>query len=124
MTNSRVAGLVLAAMFVVPAAAFAQSTEVAYATAPKSEFVVFLDNNGQMSPVANATVHKAAVAARSARTIYVIGRGDYADAVKAELTRNGIPANAIEVTARADNPLPKAADGLRDPMIRRVEISF
>jgi hypothetical protein len=125
MQNSRVAGVVLAAILLAPVpAALAQSTNLAYATAPKSEFVVFLDNNGQMSPVANATVHKAAVAARSARTIHVTGRGDFADSVKAELMRNGIPANAIEVTPRADNPLPKVADGLRDPMMRRVEISF
>src|SRR5262249_48284790 len=124
MTNSRVAGLVLAAMLLAPGAAFAQSTNVAYASAPKSGFVVFLDNGGQLSPVANDTVHKAAVAARSARTIHVTGRGDYAEAVKAELMRNGIPANAIEVTAQAYNPLPKPADGLRDPMMRRVEISF
>src|SRR5262245_32602879 len=124
MTNSRVAGLVLAAMFVVPAAAFAQSTDIAYATAPKSEFVVFLDHGGQLSPVASANVHKAAVAARSARTIHVTGRGDYAEAVKVELMRQGIPANAIEVTPQAYNPLPKPADGLRDPMMRRVEISF
>src|SRR5262245_14104856 len=111
-------------MFLAPAAALAQSTELAYASAPKSEFVVFLDNGAQLSPVANATVHKAAIAARSARTIHVTGRGDYAEAVKGELMRNGIPANAIEVTPQAYNPLPKPADGLRDPMMRRVEISF
>jgi hypothetical protein len=123
MLNSRIAGLVLAAMLLGPAAAMAQSTNIAYATAPKSEFVVFFDGGGQLSPVASDTVNKAAKAAHSARTVHVTGRGDLAEAVKSELMRKGIPESAIVVSAYANDPLPKVADGLRNPMTRRVEIS-
>ena len=123
MLTSRIAGLALAAMLFGPAAAMAQSTNLAYASAPKSEFVVFFDGGRQLSPVATDTVNKAAKAARSARTIHVTGRGDLAQAVKGELTRKGVPENAIVVEAHANDPLPKVADGLRDPMMRRVEIS-
>jgi hypothetical protein len=124
MPNSRIVGLVLAAMVLAPAAAMAQATNVAYASAPKSEFVVFFDGTNRLTPVASATVDRAAAAARSARTVYLTGRGDYAQVVKTELMRKGIPESAISVTARADDPLPRVADGLRNPMLRRVEISF
>src|SRR5262249_61408120 len=109
MLNSRIAGLVLAAMLFGPAAAMAQSTNLAYASAPKSEFVVFFDGGHQLSPVAADTVNKAAKAARSARTIHVTGRGDLAEAVKGELMRKGIPENAIVVEDHSTDPVPQVA---------------
>ena len=125
MLNSRIAGLVLAAMVFAPVpAALAQSTNVAYAAAPQNDFVVFLDSGAKLSPVASQTIQRAAAAARSARSIYITGRGDYAQTVKSEMMRQGIPENAIVVTAQATDPLPRVPDGLRNPIVRRVEISF
>jgi len=115
----------LAATVLAPVpAAMAQTTNVAYAAAPRTDYVVFLDSGANLSPVASETVRKAARAAKAAKIVQVTGRADYAEAVKNQLLRDGVPAQAIVVSAKADNPLPRSADGLRDPMMRRVEISF
>jgi outer membrane protein OmpA-like peptidoglycan-associated protein len=46
-----------------------------------------------------------------------------ADAVKAVLVREGVPANQIAVVARGESqPLVPTADGVREPQNRRVEI--
>jgi hypothetical protein len=122
---SRIACGVLAGVFLAPIpAAMAQATDLAYAAAPRADYVVFLDSGATLSPIANYMIQKAARAAKSARTVELTGRADYAEAVKTELLRNGVSANAIVVTPKVDSPLPKTADGLKDPMTRRVEISF
>jgi hypothetical protein len=123
--NSRIACWVLAGAFLAPIpAAMAQSTNIAYAAAPRADYVVFLDSGATLSPMASYMVQKAARAAKSAKTIEITGRADYAEAVKTEMLRNGVAANAIVVTPKVDSPLPKAKDGLKDPLTRRVEISF
>jgi outer membrane protein OmpA-like peptidoglycan-associated protein len=48
-----------------------------------------------------------------------------ADAVKAELVRQGIPANEIVTHAKGESePLVPTANGVREPSNRRVEIVF
>jgi hypothetical protein len=104
--------------------AAAQSTELAYASPAKSGYVVFVDRDLELSSTAGNTVRQAATAARSAHTVYLAGRADYAGLVKKELIRDGVPASAIVVQGPASNPLPKTGDGVADPANRRVEISF
>lgn len=124
MQNQWFYGLVsvaLAAGAALPATA--QSTSVAYAN-PRSDYVVFLERNAGLSPVASNTVSQAADAARSARTVTIAGRRDYAEVVKRQMVQDGIPASAIVVTPKVADQLPNPADGLSDPANRRVEISF
>ena len=124
MQIQRLAGLVFAGILVGAAGqAAAQSTSVAYGT-PRTDYVVFLDHGATLSPVAHDMVRTAADAAKSARTINVVGRREYAEAVKVQLMRDGVPARAIMVTPKVDDPLPSASDGMSDPAKRRVEISF
>ena len=126
MQNNRMAGLFLAGLLSVPLAgsgAWAQSTEVAYGAAPRADYVVFLDNDARLSAVAGDTIKQAAQSARSARRVQVIGRADYAEAVKDKLLQDGVSAQAIVVTPMAAQPLAPAPD-MADPMARRVEITF
>jgi len=118
-----IGGILLAPLSMASSMASAQSTEVAYASPAKSGFVVFVDRDIELSSTAGNVVRQAANAARSARTVYLAGRADYAELVKKELIRDGVPAGAIVVQGPAST-LPKAADGLADPANRRVEISF
>jgi outer membrane protein OmpA-like peptidoglycan-associated protein len=115
-----VGGLLLAPI----SAAMGQSTNIAYASAPRSEFVVFFDSTGELPTAASKTIHQAVKAARSADTVRITGRTDHAKVVKNELVRQGIPAESIVITHDAGSPLPKPADGLKDPLNRRVAISF
>jgi hypothetical protein len=125
MLISRIACGVLASAFLAPiSAAMAQSTSLAYAAAPRADYVVFLDSGATLSPMASYMVQNAARAAKSAKTIEITGRADYAEVVKTEMLRNGVSANAIVVTPKVGSPLPKTPDGIKDPMTRRVEISF
>jgi hypothetical protein len=120
----RLTGLVFASILAgVAGEATAQSTDVAYAT-PRTDYVVFLDSGARLSPVANDMVRKAAEAAKSARTVNVVGRRDYAEVVRSQLVRGGVPAQAIVVTPDAGYSLPPVSDGMADPAKRRVEISF
>ena len=125
MQNLRISAVLVGGLLLAPiSAAMGQSTNIAYASAPRSEFVVFFDSTGELPTVASKTIHQAAKAAKSADTIRITGRADHAEAVKAELVRDGISANSIVVTPEAGSPLPKPADGLKDPLKRRVAISF
>jgi hypothetical protein len=54
----------------------------------------------------------------------VVGRADYAEAVKNELVRDGVPARSIVVVAETGVPLSSVADGVSDPANRRVEIRY
>lgn len=105
-------------------AASAQTNIAAAVPAPKSEFVVFADKGQALSPVALDTVRTAAGEASSASRVTLVGRADNAAAVKGELMRQGVPAQAIVVKAENRAPIAKATDGLSDPIDRRVEIRF
>jgi hypothetical protein len=123
--NLRLSAVLVGGLLLAPiSAAMGQSTNIAYASAPRSEFVVFFDSTGELPTAAGKTIHLAAKAAKSADTVRITGRADHAEAVKNELVRQGIPAESIVVAHEAGSPLPKPADGLKDPLNRRVAISF
>ena len=125
MQNLRLSTVLVGGLLLAPiSAAMGQSTNIAYANAPRTEFVVFFDSTGELPTAASKTIRQAAKAAKSADTIRITGRADQAEAVKAELVRDGISANSIVVAPEAGSPLPKPADGLKDPLKRRVAISF
>ncbi|MEA2804038.1 MAG: hypothetical protein QOE49_4133 [Rhodospirillaceae bacterium] len=115
-------GLVAAPLYT----AMAQTTNVAYASDPRPGYVVFFDKGtARLSSVADETIRRAAADAdKSAGLVRVVGRADYADAVKNELVRDGVPARSIVVVPRADSPLPTIADGVSEPAHRSVEIKY
>ena len=104
----------------------AQTTNVAYASEPRPGYVVFFDKGtARLSSVADETIRRAAADAdKSAGLIRVVGRADYADAVKNELVRDGVPARSIVIVPRTDSPLPTIADGVSEPANRSVEIKY
>ena len=106
----------------VAAAATAQQ-EIAFAAPPpKGEFVVFAEKGSHaLSPTAVAIIRNAAGQASTVHRVTLSGRPEDVTQVKTELVRQGVPAHAI-VEQRGIAPLPKVADGLSDPMDRRVEI--
>jgi hypothetical protein len=78
-----------------------------------------------LSSVADETIRRAAADAdRSAGLVRVVGRADYAEAVKNELVRDGVPARSIVIVAETGRPLPSVADGVSEPANRRVEIRY
>jgi hypothetical protein len=103
-----------------------KTTNVAYTNESRPGYVVFFDSGtGQLSSVADETIRRAATDAdRSAGLVRVVGRHDYAEAVKAELVRDGVPARSIVVVAETGGPLPPIADGVSEPANRRVEIRY
>ena len=115
-------GLVAAPLYT----AMAQTTNVAYASDPRPGYVVFFDKGtARLSSVADETIRRAAADAdNSAGLVRVVGRADYADAVKNQLVRDGVPARSIVVVPRADSPLPTIADGVSEPANRSVEIKY
>ena len=126
MQNRRISTVLAGGLLVLaPISAAMGQTNVAYASAPRSEYVVFFDSaTGELPSVATKTIHMAARAAKSAGAVHITGRADRAEAVKNQLVREGIPAESIVVAHEAASPLPKPNDGLKDPLNRRVEISF
>ena len=107
----------------VAGAATAQELATAVPS-PKSEFMVFTEKGSHtLSPTAMATIRSAVTDARSARQVTVTGSPENVAAVKGELVRQGVPANAIVARNDTGSPLPKAGDGL-DPSDRRVSITF
>ncbi|MFO1079268.1 MAG: hypothetical protein U1E23_01390 [Reyranellaceae bacterium] len=125
MRSTSLAGLMMAGLLIGSAtSASAQSTEVAYGMAPRADYVVFLEQDARLSAVAGDTVRMAAEAARSARSVQLIGRQDYADVVKDRLVRDGVPARSIVVVPRAARAMAPALGGVEDPTARRVEITF
>jgi hypothetical protein len=101
-------------------------TEMAYsAPAPKGELVVFANKGGSaLSPTAVQTVRTAALEANAAGEVTLIGRAENVASVKDELMRQGVPADAIKERHEMRTPIAKAADGLSDPIDRRVEIKY
>jgi hypothetical protein len=128
MKNLRIAAILLGGLVIAPFhVATAQTTNVAYASQPQPGFyMVFFDKGtARLSSVAGETIRHAAVNAdKSAGMIRVVGRADYAQAVKNELVRDGVPARSIVVVPRIDNPLPTIADGVSEPANRHVEIKY
>jgi hypothetical protein len=127
MKKLHIGALLLGGLFVTPfPAALAQTTNVAYGNESRPGYVVFFDKGtGQLSSVADETIRKAADDAdRPAGLIRVVGRADYAEAVKNELVRDGVPASSIVVVAETGSPLPTFADGVSEPANRRVEIRY
>ena len=68
-------------------------------------------------------ISKASKAAKAGKTIHLVGRADQAEIVKAEMIREGAPANAILVAREPVKALPKV-DSLSDAASRKVEIKF
>ena len=105
-------------------AALAQ--DVATAVVPsKSEFMVFTEKGSYaLSPTAMATIRSAVADARSAHRVTLTGSPESVAAVKSELVRQGVPANAIVARNEAGSPLPRTGDGLGDAADRGVSIAF
>jgi hypothetical protein len=130
MKKLHISAILLGGLVAAPLqASMAQTTNVAYAggaNEPRPGYVVFFDKGAaRLSNVADETIRKAAADAdRSAGLVRVVGRADYANAVKNELVRDGVPARAIVVVPRTDSPLPTIGDGVSEPANRRVEIKY
>ena len=127
MKKLHIGAILLGGLFVTPfQAALAQTTTMAYANESRPGYVVFFDRGtGQLSSIADETIRRAAADAdRSAGLVRVVGRADYAEAVKNELVRDGVPARSIVVVAETGRPLPTFADGVSEPANRRVEIRY
>ena len=126
MKKLHIGAILLGGLVAAPLqASMAQTTSVAHAQ-PRPGYVVFFDKGtAQLSSVADQTIRKAAADAdQSAGLVRVVGRADYANTVKNELVRDGVPARAIVVVPRTDNPLPTIGDGVSEPANRRVEIRY
>jgi phosphoribosylformylglycinamidine (FGAM) synthase-like enzyme len=92
---------------------------------PNSAFMVFTEKGSHaLSPTAIATIRGAVSDARSAHKVTLTGSPENVAAVKHELVRQGVSANAVVARNEVGAPLPKAGDGLSDPADRRVSISF
>ena len=127
MKKLQIGAILLGGLLVTPLqAALAQTAEVAYASESRPGYVLFFDKGtGQLSSVADETIRRAAAdAGRSAGLVRVVGRADYAETVKNELVRDGVPARSIVVVPRTGNALPAIGDDVGDPANRRVEIHY
>lgn len=107
-------------------AAAAPATDVA--AKPRPGYVVFFEpNSTEVSPTAAATIRTAARAARAnkAHIIRIVGRADYAQAVKDQLVLQGIAPTSIALVGRDDSgPIVRASTGVAEPINRRVLIAF
>jgi len=94
---------------------------------PRPGYIVFFEqNSAEVSPTAADTIRIAAKAARASKApmVRIVGRADYAEAVKAELVRQGVPGSSIVLVGRDDTgPLIRASGGV-EPINRRVLIAF
>jgi hypothetical protein len=128
MKKLHIGAILLGGLVVAPIpASMAQTTNVAYGYASeRSGYVVFFDKGtSQLSAVASETIRRAASDTdKAAGLVRVVGRADYAAAVKNELVRDGVPARSIVVVPKNGNSLPTIADGVSDPANRSVEIKY
>jgi hypothetical protein len=123
MPKYRIVAVVLGGLFLA-SPVMAQSTNLAYATGePRSEHMVFLEKGNVLPESAVPMVSKATKAAKVGKTIHLMGRADQAEIVKAEMIREGAPANAIIVAREPVKALPKV-DSLSDASSRKVEIKY
>ena len=121
----RYSGIAIVVGGLLAAGAAAAQTEMAVAVpAPQRDFVVFADKGQVLSRTAVETLRAAASEASGARQVTLVGRAENIAPVKGELVRQGVPAQAIKVRPESGAPIAKAADGLSDPIDRRVEIKF
>jgi outer membrane protein OmpA-like peptidoglycan-associated protein len=126
-----------------PAPALRPQAQVAPAPAPAPvprNYLVFFDHDSaQLTGAARSIIATAANNSKTAGTTRIIATGHTdrsgsdaynqglsqrrGDAVKGELVRLGVPANAISVVAKGESdPLVQTRDGVREPQNRRVEI--
>ena len=107
---------------------------------PLKNFIVFFDfDQASITAQADAIIEQAAATAKKGHAVHIqltghtdlSGGVDYnmklsvrrAEAVKAALTKKGIPANEIDVVGKGkSDPLVPTKDGVRQPQNRRVEI--
>ncbi len=110
------------------AAAPAAAPATATPAQPRPGYVVFFEpNSHQLSPTAAITIRLAADAARAnkAHIIRIVGRADYAQAVKDQLVLQGIAPTSIALVGRDDSgPIVRASTGIAEPINRRVLIAF
>lgn len=109
--------------------------------APKKEsyMVYFSFNSATLTPVADRIVQKAAAAIMGgSKAVFVIGNTDTAgssdynrnladrraDAVIAQLRKDGVKSPVSKIVAGESNPAEKTGDGVREPLNRRVEIAI
>jgi hypothetical protein len=123
MRKLQIGTILLGGILVAPFQA-AQAQEVAYAYESKPGYVIFFSNGpAHLTSVAGETIKMAASDAdRSAGLIRVVGAIGYANAVKDELVRDGVPARAIVVVPRTASLLPTSDDGITEPA--SVEIHY
>ncbi len=123
-----------------PPAPMAAPPPAAPAPSIQRSFLVFFDfDRSNITTEADRVIREAAANSKRGNVsrINVTGHADRAgpdaynmalsmrraDAVKAVLVREGVPANQIAVVARGESqPLVPTADGVREPQNRRVEI--
>jgi hypothetical protein len=123
MPKYRIVAVMLGGLFLA-SPVMAQSTNLAYATGePRSEHMVFLEKGNMLPESAVPMVSKATKAAKAGKTIHLMGRADQAEIVKAEMIREGAPANAIIVAREPVKALPQV-DSLSDASSRKVEIKY
>jgi len=123
MPKYRITAVVLGGLFLA-SPVMAQNTNLAYATGePRSEHMVFLEKGNVLPESAVPMVSKAARAAKAGKTIHLMGRSDQAEIVKAEMIREGAPANLILVAREPVKTLPKV-DSVSDATSRKVEIKY
>ena len=123
MPKYRIAAVVLGGLFLA-SPVMAQSTNLAYAHRRAALGVHGLPREGQRAAQsAVPLVSKASKAAKAGKTIHLVGRADQAEIVKAEMIREGAPANLILVAREPVKTLPKV-DSLGDASSRKVEIKY
>jgi OmpA-OmpF porin, OOP family len=127
-----------------PAPVAAPAPAPAPAAAPAAQiqrnFLVFFDfNESTLTPEASRIIQQAAATARQGNVTRITATGHTdtsgspqynqrlserrADAVRADLVRQGIPASQIVTIGRGESELRvRTADGVREPQNRRVEI--
>jgi OmpA-OmpF porin, OOP family len=125
----------------VAAPAPAPAPAAAPAPAPARNYIVFFDfDKADLKSDAQTVVRQAAAGFKNSQGVTRIEATGHADrsgtpaynmklserraeAVRAELIAQGVPANAITIAAKGETqPLVQTADGVREPQNRRVEI--
>jgi outer membrane protein OmpA-like peptidoglycan-associated protein len=124
-----------------PAPMAAPAPAPAPAPTPARNYIVFFDfDKADLKADAQTVVRQAAAGFKNSQGVTRIEATGHADrsgtpaynqkisqrraeAVRAELIAQGVPANAISISAKGETqPLVQTADGVREPQNRRVEI--